>query len=196
MSKDSWLDKGDVEAAVLQLVTALRLPEEARAETAERVARAYAEMLSGYDQDASCLDRTFSIEDDEHLEEDHGIVVLRHIEFFSMCEHHLLPFSGHAHVAYLPRHKVVGLSKLARIVDVYARRLQLQERLGWQIASALDSRLNTRGVAVVLEAQHQCLACRGARRPSARMLTSHMTGVFRQDPAARAEVMELFKGLE
>ena len=159
-------------------------------DTPARVARSWAERLGGYLEDDSCLGRTFQ-EDTG----DAGIVLLRDISFHSTCEHHLLPFSGMAHVGYVPTNgRVVGLSKLARIVDVFSRRLQLQERLGREIAEALFARLNPVGVGVIIEAQHGCMVCRGVRKPEARMVTSVMRGCFRELPEARAEFVRLALG--
>jgi GTP cyclohydrolase I len=121
------------------------------------------------------------------------MVLLRDIEFYSTCEHHLLPFQGKAHVAYLPKNKIVGLSKLARLVDIYARRLQVQERLTQQIATQLQEILRPKGVAVMIEAQHQCMSCRGVRKPGGTMITSTYLGEFRQDRALRKEFLELVK---
>lgn len=157
------------------------------AETPNRVARALLELTAGYEMPnpAGLLAKRF---------EAHGydeVVILRDIAFASLCEHHLLPFTGKAHVAYLAGTKIVGLSKLARLVDAYARRFQVQERMTNQIAGALASELSPRGVAVVIEAAHSCMANRGVAKAGATMVTSAMFGVFRSDPAARAEVLRL-----
>lgn len=155
--------------------------------TPRRVVDALLEMTSGYEESAS-----------EHLsvgfdETSDGIVLVRNVPFVSLCEHHILPFEGRAWVAYIPDgSRVVGLSKLARTVDVFARRLQLQERIGAQVADAIVEHCGARGVAVVLEAEHGCMTCRGAKKAGASMRTSTMRGVFREDPAARAEVLMLF----
>lgn len=157
-------------------------------ETPRRVAKMYEELFAGLQTDpAEHLKTVFHENYDE-------IVVLRDIDFCSLCEHHLLPFHGKAHVAYLPNGKVVGLSKLARTVDAFARRPQVQERMTGQIADALMTHLDAKGVAVIVEAEHLCMKVRGVRKPSGVMITSAMRGVFRQDAAARAEVMSLIKG--
>jgi GTP cyclohydrolase IA len=157
-------------------------------ETPARVARAFAELLGGMrERPDAHLARVF---EQDHAGDD--VVVLKGIRFVSVCEHHLLPFSGVAHVAYLPSHgRVAGLSKLARTVDVYARRLQLQERLTSQIAEALAEHLDPRGVAVVLESEHSCLRLRGARKEDALMVTTAFRGALEHDRALRGEVLTL-----
>lgn len=156
--------------------------------TPQRVARAFRDYFRGYDSDpVDILSRTF--EETEGYDE---IVALRHIRFESHCEHHMAPIIGRAHIAYLPKTRVVGISKLARIVEVYARRLQIQEKMTVQIAKAIDTVLQPRGVAVVIEATHHCMTTRGVHKPGTSMVTSHMTGLFREDPASRREVLALF----
>jgi len=157
-------------------------------DTPRRVARAYRELVAGQTQSASeHLGRVFS-----HESGGDDLVMLRGISFVSLCEHHMLPFTGVAHVAYLPSHgRVTGLSKLARTVDVFARRLQMQERLTTEIADALVEYLDPRGVAVVLEAEHSCLRLRGARKDEARMLTTAFRGAVEHDRMLRAEVLSL-----
>lgn len=154
--------------------------------TPDRVRRMYDELTAGYhvDPDALLNGACFSVDYDE-------MVVVRDIEFFSLCEHHLLPFIGHAHVGYLPRGQVVGLSKIPRIVDMYAKRLQLQERLTVQVADFLMERLDPKGVACVIEATHLCTMMRGVKKQEATMVTSSMTGTFRRDARTRAEFMGL-----
>ena len=155
--------------------------------TPERIARAYREYFSGYDEDPiELLQRTFEAVDgyDE-------IVVLKDVRFESHCEHHLAPFIGKVHVAYLPNNRVVGISKLARLVDVYAKRLQIQEKMTSQIANTLDEILQPKGVAVVIEAAHQCMTTRGVHKPGVTMVTSRMLGVFRDDPSSRREVLAM-----
>jgi GTP cyclohydrolase I len=122
------------------------------------------------------------------------LVVVRDISFYSLCEHHLLPFFGLAHVGYLPQGRIIGLSKLPRLVDAFARRLQVQERLTSEIADALQRHLEPRGVAVVLEADHLCSMMRGVQKPGNRTITSSMTGIFRRDPRTRGEFMSLIRG--
>ena len=159
---------------------------EGLAGTPERVRRMYDELTAGYhvDPDELLNGACFSVDYDE-------MVVVRDIEFFSLCEHHLLPFIGHAHVGYLPRGRVVGLSKIPRIVDMYAKRLQLQERLTVQVAEYLMERLEPKGVACVVEATHLCTMMRGVKKQEATMVTSSMTGTFRRDARTRAEFMGL-----
>ena len=154
-------------------------------DTPDRVVRAYAEWFGGYGEDpVVLLGRTFG----ESGGYD-GMVVLRDIRFVSHCEHHMAPVLGRAHVGYLPRDRVVGTSKLARLVGLYARRLQIQERLTVQIADALDAVLRPEGVGVVVEASHGCMATRGVREPGARMVTGRMLGAFRDRPETRAEFL-------
>jgi GTP cyclohydrolase IA len=154
--------------------------------TPERVRRMYDELTAGYhvDGDALINGACFSVDYDE-------MVVVRDIEFFSLCEHHLLPFIGKAHVGYLPRGRVIGLSKIPRIVDMYAHRLQVQERLTVEVADFLMHSLEPKGVACVIEATHLCTMMRGVKKQEATMVTSSMTGTFRRDPRTRAEFMGL-----
>jgi GTP cyclohydrolase I len=158
-------------------------------DTPARVASAYAEFFSGYETDpAEMLSRTF--------EEVHGyndIVLLRDITFQSHCEHHVVPIIGTAHVAYLPADRVVGISKLARVVDAYARRLQTQETMTAQIARCIDEALSPRGVAVVVNAQHQCMTTRGVNKPGVAMVTRTFTGVFENDPVMERRLMDMIK---
>lgn len=156
-------------------------------ETPARVLRAYAEHFSGYGQDASQhLARTFSeVEDYDEL------VLVSDIELFSHCEHHMVPFVGKAHVGYIPQGRVVGLSKIARVVDVFAKRLQVQEKLTAQIAGAIQHHLKPQGVAVVLQCQHFCMCYRGVRKPGSWTTTSKLHGCFLTDPAARMELLTL-----
>jgi GTP cyclohydrolase IA len=161
---------------------------EGLAATPQRVAKMYGELFAGLGTEpATHLDVTFNEDYDE-------MVVLRDIPFYSMCEHHLLPFMGKAHVAYLPNGKVVGLSKLARVVEDFARRPQLQERLTSQIADLLMDRLDAKGAAVIIEANHTCMTIRGVKKPGATMVTSAIRGQFRKSPATRAEAMGLLTG--
>jgi GTP cyclohydrolase I len=155
--------------------------------TPGRVTRAFEEFFSGYATDpVELLQRTF--------EETNGydeMVVLRDIRFESHCEHHILPIIGKAHVAYLPSQRVVGISKLARLVEVYAKRLQIQEKMTAQIAQTLSEVLRPKGVAVVIEAAHQCMTTRGVHKPGVVMVTSHMLGAFRDDPTTRREFLSI-----
>jgi len=156
-------------------------------DTPDRVVRSYDEFFGGYHEDpVSMLERTFS-ETDGYDE----IVLLRNIGFVSHCEHHMAPIIGHAHVAYLPRTRVVGISKLARVVEAYARRLQIQEKMTAQIANIINEVLEPRGVAVVIEAAHQCMSTRGVNKTGVDMVTSRMLGAFREDPATRQEFLSM-----
>ena len=182
------VDLPRAEAAIRELLIAVgEDPDrEGLQDTPARVARSYNELLSGLDQDPrEVLTATFDVGHDE-------LVLVKDIELWSMCEHHLVPFTGVAHVGYIPRHDgyVTGLSKLARLVDVYARRPQVQERLTTQIADALTDVLEPRGVIVVIEAEHLCMTMRGVRKAGARTVTSAVRGQLR-DPATRAEAMGL-----
>ena len=155
--------------------------------TPSRVARAYRELFSGYGEDPKeILRRTF--DEDEGYDE---MVVLRGIRFESHCEHHILPIIGRAHVAYLPSRRVIGISKLARIVDIYARRMQIQEKLTVQIADTIDEVLRPKGVAVVIEASHECMTTRGVHKTGVSMVTSRMTGDFRSDARTRREFLNM-----
>ena len=155
--------------------------------TPDRVVRSYEEFFAGYAIDPKdLLERTF--EETDGYDE---MVVLRDIPFESYCEHHVVPILGKAHVAYMPRSRVVGISKLARVVDAYAKRLQIQEKMTAQIANAIDEVLQPAGVAVVVEAQHQCMTTRGIHKPGVAMVTSRMLGCFRDDPRTRDEFLTL-----
>lgn len=153
--------------------------------TPQRMARMYAELLAGYETNIETLvnGALFDVDYSE-------MVVVKDIEYYSLCEHHLLPFFGKAHVAYIPRDRVIGLSKIPRIVEMYARRLQVQERLTQQIATQLDDVLHPQGVAVVMEGTHLCAAMRGVEQRSARMRTSAMLGCFQKNAALRAEFLQ------
>ncbi|OGL23778.1 MAG: GTP cyclohydrolase I FolE [Candidatus Rokubacteria bacterium RIFCSPLOWO2_12_FULL_73_47] len=156
--------------------------------TPERVAQAFRYLTSGYDQDVKdVLNDALFVEDYDEM------VIVKDIDFFSLCEHHLLPFIGKAHVAYMPRRKIVGLSKIPRLVEMFSRRLQVQERLTTQIATTLDEALQPRGVAVVMEAIHLCMLMRGVEKQNSKAVTSAMLGAFRDRPETRAEFMELIK---
>jgi len=156
-------------------------------DTPARVARSYHELFAGYDTDpVALLERTF-----EEVEGYDEIVLLRDIRLESYCEHHMVPIIGRAHVAYLPSNRVVGISKLARVVDAYAKRLQIQEKLTVQIANTINQVLRPRGVAVVIEAGHQCMSTRGVHKPGVSMVTSRMLGVFRDNPDTRRELLSM-----
>ena len=176
-----------IEQSIAQILKAIgEKPErEGLRLTPRRVARMYSELFSGYrvDADAMINDALFNISYDE-------MVLVRDIEFYSLCEHHILPFMGRVHVAYIPDGKVIGLSKIPRIVDMYARRLQVQERMTRQIADFLRDLLKPQGVAVVVEAVHLCSMMRGVRKHDARMTTSAMHGAFRANLATRQEFLD------
>ena len=156
-------------------------------DTPARVARSYKEMFAGNDIDpVVLLERTF-----EDVEGYDDIVLLRDIRIESHCEHHMVPIIGKCHIAYMPRNRVVGISKLARVADAFARRLQIQERLTVQIADTIETVLKPRGVAVVIEAGHQCMSTRGVHKTGVSMVTSRMTGCFRDDPSTRRELLAM-----
>ncbi|WP_020593145.1 GTP cyclohydrolase I FolE [Kiloniella laminariae] len=155
--------------------------------TPDRVVRSYQEFFAGYDVDPNeLLERTF-----EEVEGYDEIVLLRDIRFESHCEHHMAPIIGKAHVAYLPNNRVVGISKLARVVEAYAKRLQIQEKMTAQIANAINDVLQPKGVAVVIEAAHQCMTTRGVHKSGVTMVTSRMLGLFRTNPSTRREFLSL-----
>jgi GTP cyclohydrolase I len=158
-------------------------------DTPKRVVKAYAELYSGYAEDPSqILDRVF-----KEVEGYDGIVLVRDIPFYSHCEHHMVPFFGKAHIAYYPSQGVVGLSKLGRLVEVFARRLQTQETMTAQIAQAMDAALDPRGIAVMIEAEHMCMSMRGVQKPGAKTMTFQFTGVFQSDPTEQARFMSLVR---
>ncbi len=157
-------------------------------DTPRRIASMYAEMFEGLNRDP---EEVLAVGFEEGYDE---IVILRDIPFYSMCEHHFLPFHGNAHVGYLPAGRIVGLSKLARAVEILARRPQVQERLTTQIADCIENVLDARGVGVVIEAEHLCMTARGIRKPGARMVTSAMRGHFREEANTRQEFLNLIRG--
>jgi GTP cyclohydrolase IA len=184
------VDHPRIERAVREILAAVgEDPDrEGLLETPARVARMYAEMFSGLRADPKAhLQKVFTENYDE-------VVLIKDINFCSMCEHHLLPFTGRAHVGYLPNGKVVGLSKLARVVEDVARRPQVQERMTETIANLIESELGARGVAVVLESSHSCMTIRGIRKPGSTCTTSSMRGVFRDNLSTRAEILGLILG--
>lgn len=156
-------------------------------DTPQRVARMYAELTTGYRVDPKALvnDALFKVESNE-------LVIVKDIDFYSLCEHHILPFMGKVHVGYIPNGKVIGLSKIPRTIDMFARRLQLQERMTSQIADFLEATLQPQGIAVVAEGIHLCAIMRGVKKENARMITSSLRGIFHSDAAMRAECMALF----
>jgi len=183
---NSAIDAGAIESAVRSMLYAFgEDPDrEGLKNTPERVARMYPELLSGYRADPKKLvnGALFTVDYDD-------MVIVRDIEFYSLCEHHILPFIGRAHVAYIPHGQVLGLSKIPRVVDMFARRLQVQERMTRQIADFINNLLQPQGVAVVLEALHMCSMMRGVRKHDARMTTSSMLGTFRSKIATREEFL-------
>lgn len=184
---DSEMDTETIEKSVRDILVAIgEDPErEGLLKTPKRVAKAYSELLEGYRLDPIKLvnGATFKANYDE-------IVIVRDIEFNSLCEHHMLPFIGRAHIAYLPKGEVIGLSKIPRIVDMFSRRLQIQEKMTRQIADFLNTLLEPRGVAVIIEAVHMCSMIRGVRKHDARMTTSCMLGAFRNNEATRMEFLD------
>lgn len=189
-SSNTPVDLPRIEAAVREILAAVgEDPDrEGIQETPARVARMYAELFSGLHEDPrKHLKKFFTEKYDE-------MVLVRDISFNSMCEHHLLPFTGVAHIGYVPNGKVIGLSKLARVVEVVSHRPQVQERMTEEIANLLIEELNVKGVAVVLEASHSCMTIRGIRKPGSLCVTSAMKGLFREDEKTRAEVMTLIYG--
>lgn len=183
------VDREKVEAAVRLLLEGIgeEPDREGLQETPARIARMYEEIYGGIEEDAGIhLAKQFTVDDNE-------MVVEKDITFYSTCEHHLLPFYGKAHVAYIPSGKVVGLSKLARTVDVYARRLQIQERLSSQIADALQESLNPKGVMVMIEAEHMCMTMRGIKKPGSKTVTTVARGAFKEDSKLREAFMQMVK---
>jgi len=178
----------EIETAVRQLLEAFGedINREGLERTPERVARMYDELLAGYrvDPHAMINDALFDVGYDE-------MVIVRDIEFYSLCEHHMLPFIGSAHVAYTPAGKVIGLSKIPRIVDLFARRLQVQERMTRQIAEFIEAALHPHGVGVVVEGLHLCAMMRGVKKANARMVTSAMCGAFKENQSTRQEFLDL-----
>ena len=184
------VDYPRIERAVREILLAVgEDPDrEGLVETPARVARMYAEMFSGLKQDPRQHTQKFFSQDYDE------VVLVRDISFCSMCEHHLLPFIGQAHVAYIPDGKVIGLSKIARVVEVISHRPQVQERMTEEIANLLVDELGAKGVAVVIEASHSCMTIRGIKKPGSSMVTSAMKGTFRANLSSRAEVMQLIYG--
>jgi GTP cyclohydrolase I len=189
VKKSRPIDTSRIKKAVAEILLAIGedLNREGLRDTPARVARMYSELVSGMREDPEIHFRSVFTESYDE------IVLLRDIPFYSLCEHHLLPFIGSAHVAYLPTGRVLGVSKLARIVDSFAKRLQCQERLTGQIADLIMDRLKPMGVAVVLEASHSCMTIRGIKKPGSTMVTSALRGIFRKDPRSRNEILSLLR---
>ena len=184
------VDKKKIEQAVLTIIEAIGEDpnREGLKGTPRRIADMYAELFTGLGVDPK---KELEISFDEGH---HEMVILRDIPFYSICEHHLLPFFGLAHVGYIPKGRIVGVSKLARAVEILAKRPQLQERLTSQIAEAIVEALAPNGVGVVIEAEHMCMTMRGVKKPGSKIVTSAMRGLFRTNPATRAEFMSLVQG--
>ncbi|MDA7951270.1 MAG: GTP cyclohydrolase I FolE [Pirellulaceae bacterium] len=189
-SSEYQVDHQRIQKAVREILIAVgEDPDrEGLLETPARVGRMYAELFSGLHQDPSVHTKKFFTEQYDE------VVLIKEISFCSMCEHHLLPFWGKAHVAYLPQGKVIGLSKVARVVETISRRPQVQERMTETIANLLVDDLNAKGVAVVIESSHSCMTIRGIRKPGSLCVTSAMKGQFRESPTSRAEIMQLIYG--
>lgn len=185
--KTKPIDADRIRNAVREILLAVGedVEREGLKDTPDRVARMYTELLGGMREEPEKHLRSVFTENYEE------IVLLRDIPFYSICEHHMMPFIGSAHVAYLPSGSVLGVSKLARIVDSFARRLQTQERLTYQIADFIMNSLKSQGVAVVLEASHSCMTIRGIKKPGSTMVTSALRGIFKRDPKSRSEIMTL-----
>jgi GTP cyclohydrolase I len=184
--KSKTIDGERIKKAVKEILLAVGedTEREGLKKTPERVAKMYAELLGGMHEDPKKHLRIFR----EHYDE---IVLLRDVPFYSICEHHLMPFIGSANIAYLPSGMVLGVSKLARVVDCFARRLQTQERLTYKIADFIMNSLKPQGVAVVLEASHSCMTIRGIKKPGSVMVTSALRGIFKRDPRSRNEILSL-----
>lgn len=197
--KEQLADRETAIAMLLKSIPGEDASREGLVETPHRVAMMYEEIFGGYEMDPKdILAKTFDSGKmhDDLSEEDidiytNGIVIVKDIPFYSHCEHHMVPFFGHAHIAYVPGQRVVGLSKLARLVECYAKRLQIQERLTNQIADAIKEILQPKGVMVVIQAEHLCMAMRGVKKPGSNTVTSSVSGVFASNGDARAEVLSL-----
>lgn len=184
---NGMIDQEKIAAGVRMILEGLgeNLKREGLRDTAERVARMYAELLQGSHEDPR--EHLTVVFDEQHDE----MVLVRDVPFSSMCEHHILPFHGRVHAAYIPRGKVVGLSKIARVIESFARRLQVQERMTAQIADLLMEELDPQGVGVVIEASHTCMTMRGVKKPGSLMVTSAMRGTFKTNQATRSEFLSL-----
>ena len=187
------VDTGKIQALTRELLLAIgEDPDrEGLKGTPRRVAEALAFLTSGYRADPAKV-----INNAIFTQEANSMVIVKNIELYSLCEHHMLPFFGRCHIGYLPRGRVFGLSKLARLVDVYARRLQTQEHLTSQVATAIDEILKPRGVAVMIEAEHMCMSLRGVEKPGALTVTTHFTGAFRDDAGEQVRFMTMLRGAQ
>jgi len=186
-------DKEKAKAAIIELLKYLGedTDREGLKDTPNRVVKSWDRLFGGYLQDPEDVLTTF--EEDDVIPHDQ-IILLKDIEFYSTCEHHMLPFVGKAHVAYIPSDKVVGISKLARIVEIFSRRLQIQERVGNQVSHALMTHLNAKGAACIIESKHFCMTCRGVEKQNSVMVTSSLRGVFLEKNETRQELLTLIKG--
>jgi len=188
--KRKKMDKKKIEQAIKQIIKAIgENPErEGLKETPKRVAEMYEEIFSGIKKDPRSVVKIFTSEEHDEM------VILKDIPFYSVCEHHLLPFLGKAHIAYIPRaNKLIGLSKIARVVEIYAKRLQLQERLTTQIADTIKKLIDPLGVLVIIEAEHLCMTMRGIKKPGSKMVTSALRGAFKKNESTRKEALDLIK---
>ena len=191
---DYFFDRIKAADALLDTFPKKAMGDGVKEETPTRVAKMWDELLAGYNRDpAEILSKTFDVDAGGDVN-GNGIVVVKDIPLFSQCEHHLVPFYGKVHIAYIPRNKVVGLSKFARLVECFGRRLQVQERLTKQIADAINEHLDPIGVMVIVEAEHMCMTMRGIQKPGTKTVTSRVSGVFFDNATARAEAMELING--
>ena len=196
MSKQKRQFPGDKEKAKAGIIEILKYlgedtDREGLKDTPNRVVKSWDRLFGGYLQDPEDVLTTF--EEDDVIPHDQ-IILLKDIEFYSTCEHHMLPFVGKAHVAYIPSDKVVGISKLARIVEIFSRRLQIQERVGNQVSHALMAHLNAKGAACIIESKHFCMTCRGVEKQNSVMVTSSLRGVFLEKNETRQELLTLIKG--
>jgi GTP cyclohydrolase I len=188
--RKNQFDRAAIEKAIRQIIIAIGedVNREGLKETPRRVADMYADIFSGIGRNVQEVVKVFEAEDHDEM------IILKDIPFYSICEHHFLPFLGKAHIAYIPRkNKLLGLSKLARVVELYAKRPQLQERLTSQIADTMMDIINPLGVLVVIEAEHLCMTMRGVKKPGSRMVTSAIRGIFRKNESTRKEALELIK---
>lgn len=190
------MDQEKIKSAVKLLLEGIGedVNREGLLETPDRISRMYEEICAGYNEDpAITLSKVFSVYNSEEETDNHEMVLEKDITFYSLCEHHLMPFFGKAHIAYIPKGRVVGISKLARTVDIYAKRLQIQERMTGQIADAIMDNLDAEGVMVVLEAEHLCMTMRGAKKPGSKTVTVATRGVFRNNSDLSRQFFDMVK---